>query len=165
MSLDDIPSGSRVLLDANVLIYARRGVSVQSRRLLERCASREVAGVVTTFVLAEYCHRRMMQEAQSRGLAAANPAKTLAEDPTSVRQLSQYAPEVEDLLAGELETLETVAADFTQALALQRQHGLLTNDSLLLATALRAGVTRLATADPQFDGVAGLTVFKPDDVG
>jgi hypothetical protein len=36
MSLDDIPSGSRVLLDANVLIYARRGVSVQSRRLLER---------------------------------------------------------------------------------------------------------------------------------
>ncbi|MBE7502903.1 MAG: type II toxin-antitoxin system VapC family toxin [Verrucomicrobiales bacterium] len=164
MSLDDIPSGSRILLDANVLIYARRGVSVQSRRLLERCASGEVVGIVTTFVLAEYCHRRMMQEAQSRGLAAANPAKALAENPPSVRQLSQYAQEVEDLLAGELETLETVASDFTEALALQRQHGLLTNDSLLVATALRAGVNRLATADPQFDGVTGLTVFKPDDV-
>lgn len=63
-----------------------------------------------------------------------------------------------------METLETVASDFTEALALQRQHGLLTNDSLLVATALRAGVNRLATADPQFDGVTGLTVFKPDDV-
>jgi hypothetical protein len=34
MSPDDIPSGSRVLLDANVLIYARRGTAAQSRRLL-----------------------------------------------------------------------------------------------------------------------------------
>jgi predicted nucleic acid-binding protein len=120
--------------------------------------------MVTTFVLAEYCHRRMMQEAQSRGLAAANPARALVEDPVLIRQFSQDAQEVEDLLAGELETLEAVAADFTQALALQRQHGLLTNDSLLVSTALRAGVGQLATADPQFDGVTGLTACKPDDV-
>lgn len=164
MSLDDIPFGSRILLDANVLIYARRGVCVQSRRLLERGGSGEAVGIVRTFVLAEYCHRRMMQEAQSCGLAAVNPAKTLAQDPALVHQLNQYAQEVEDLLAGDLETRETVAADFTQALALQRQHGPLTNDSLMVSTALRAGVTQLATADPQFDSVAGLSVFKPDDL-
>ncbi len=88
MTPDDIPAGSRVLLDANGLIYARRGVSAQCQRLLERCAAGEVAGILTTLVLAEYCHRRMMQEAQSRGLAATNPAKALGENPALVRQLS-----------------------------------------------------------------------------
>ena len=162
--LNAIAAGSAVLLDANVLIYARRGRSAQCRRLLDRCANRDVTGLVTTLVVAEFCHRRMMQEAQSRGLVASNPAKALAQNPALVRQLSQYAPEVEDLLAGELEILETTAADFTQALALQKQHGLLTNDSLLLATGLRARVSQLATSDPQFDVVSGITVFKPDDV-
>ena len=40
----------------------------------------------------------------------------------------------------------------------------MTNDSLHLAAALRAGVTLMATNDSQFDAVPGLTVFKPDDV-
>ena len=44
MTLDDIPSGSTILIDANVLIYARRGMSGQCRRLLERCAAHEVIG-------------------------------------------------------------------------------------------------------------------------
>jgi predicted nucleic acid-binding protein len=41
---------------------------------------------------------------------------------------------------------------------------LLTNDSLLLAVGLRAGVTAFATSDSQFDNVSNLTVFKPDDL-
>ena len=44
-------------------------------------AAREIIGVLSTIVVAEFCHRRMMQEAQSRGLAAANPAKALAQNP------------------------------------------------------------------------------------
>ena len=74
MSLDSIPAGSAVLLDANILIYARRGMSEQCRRLVARCATGEIHGAITTIAVAEFCHRRMMQEAQSLGLAAANPA-------------------------------------------------------------------------------------------
>ena len=55
--LDDIAAGSAVLLDANVLIYARRGMSAQCRRLLDRCSNRDVTGLVTTLVVAEFCHR------------------------------------------------------------------------------------------------------------
>jgi len=33
-----------------------------------------------------------------------------------------------------------------------------------LAAGCRAGVGQLATADPQFDSVGTVTVFKPDDV-
>jgi predicted nucleic acid-binding protein len=106
----------------------------------------------------------MMQEAQSRGLAGSNPAKALAQDPKLVQRLQQYRANVQDLVAGDLTILALEATDFPIALELQRQHGLLTNDSLHLAAALRAGVTQLATSDPHFDGVPGLTIFKPGDL-
>jgi hypothetical protein len=41
---------------------------------------------------------------------------------------------------------------------------MMTNDSLNLAVGLRNGVNLLATADPQFDSIPGLVVFKPDDL-
>lgn len=164
MSLDAIPAGARVLIDANILIYAKRAISKQSRKLLERCAQQEVIGVLTTIVVAEFCHRRMMQEAQSRGLSGSNPAKALAQTPALVRQLAQYRQEVEDLLSGDLLVLAVQNMDYTKALELQRTQGLLTNDSLNLAVGLRSGVNLLATADPQFDSIPGLTVFKPNDL-
>ncbi|HRY47643.1 MAG TPA: type II toxin-antitoxin system VapC family toxin [Candidatus Paceibacterota bacterium] len=164
MTLNDIAEGDRVLIDANILIYAKRAMSEQCRRFLERCAQREVNGVLTTVAVAEFCHRRMMQEAQSRGLSGSNPAKALSQDSALVRQLTQYRQDMDDLLAGEFAVLGIEAADFIKALELQRQHGLLTNDSLHLAVGLRAGVNHLATADPQFDVVSGVTVFKPGDL-
>ena len=164
MSLDAIPPGARVLIDANILIYARRAMSAQCRRLLERCAQQEITGVLTTVVLAEFSHRRMMQGAQSRGLTGSNPAKALAQNPALVRQLTQYSQEVEDLLSGDLLVFAVESADFTKAAELQRTHGLLTNDSLNLAVGLSNGVNLLATADPQFDSIPGVTVFKPDDL-
>jgi predicted nucleic acid-binding protein len=69
MTLDDIPASSDILLDANILIYSRRSASAQCQRLLARCAAREIRGFLTTIAVAEFCHRRMMQEAQSLGLA------------------------------------------------------------------------------------------------
>jgi predicted nucleic acid-binding protein len=164
MTLDDIPAGSRVLVDANILIYARRGMSEQCRRFLERCARREVSGVLTGIAVAEFNHRRMMQEAQSRGLSGSNPAKALGQQPTLVRQLTQYRQELDDLLAGDFLVLELHSMDFPPALELQRQHGLLTNDSLQLAVGARAGVNVIATADSQFAVVTGWTVYRPDDV-
>jgi predicted nucleic acid-binding protein len=106
----------------------------------------------------------MMQEAQSRGLSGSNPAKALAQNPALVRQLTQYRAEVEDLLCGDLLVLSVEGLDFIKAAELQRAHGLMTNDSLSLAVALRHGVYLVATADPQLDSIPGFTVFKPDDL-
>lgn len=63
MTLDDIPSGAAVLIDANIAVYARQRTSAQCRRLFERCAAGEVSGVFSAIAVAEFCHRRMMQEA------------------------------------------------------------------------------------------------------
>ena len=47
---------------------------------------------------------------------------------------------------------------------LRPKHGLLVNDSLVAASALGAGIGALATGDRDFERVAGLTVYRPQDL-
>jgi predicted nucleic acid-binding protein len=164
MNLDDITNGSTVFIDTNVLLYARTGHSVRCRQLISRCNLGAVNGVISGFVVAEFCHRRMMQEAQAAGRAASNPAKALAQKPEMVRQLSVYADDVRALLGGELALLEAEKTDFAVALELQRQFGLLTIDSVNLAVARRLGINEIATADSNYDHIQGLIVYKPEDL-
>lgn len=164
MKLDELRNGSRVLIDANVLIYGHRRTSRHAADLLARCAVGAVEGIITTGILAEFCHRRMLQEAQSRGLVAANPARALGEKRELVRQLQYYSEEVRDLLGGGLFVEPVLPEDFHLALEFQQQFSLLTNDSLNLAVARRLGITEIATADRSFDAAQGFIVYKPSDV-
>jgi predicted nucleic acid-binding protein len=164
MNLQDIVNGSTVLIDTNVLLYARNHRSPRCRELLLRCEQGVVNGVITLPTIAEFSHRCMIQEAQSNGLVGANPARALSDRPELVRQLSAYAESVRDLLDCALVVAESHAADFLVALELQKQHGLLTNDSLNLAIARRHGIKDIATADKSFDKVPGLIVYQPEDI-
>jgi len=164
MNLGDITDGSSVFIDTNVLIYARTGQSANCRELVARCQTGAVAGIISGFVVAEFCHRRMMQEAQAAGRAASNPSKALSQRPEIVRQLSVYADDVRALLGGQLTLSDAKAADFAVALELQHQFGLLTIDSINLAMMRRFGVSEIATADPNFDQIQGTIVYKPDDL-
>jgi len=164
MNLDDIPNGSTIFIDTNVLLYARTGQSTRCRQLVSRCNLRAVNGVISGFVVAEFCHRRMMQEAQAAGRAASNPARALAGKPEIVRQLSVYADDVRALLGGELALSKAEKTDFAVALELQRQFGLLTIDSINFAIARRLGIDEIATADTNFDHIRSLIVYKPEDV-
>ena len=53
---------------------------------------------------------------------------------------------------------------FRRAQIMRERHGLLTNDSLILAAAESYGIANLATRDEDFDEVPWLTVFKPGDI-
>jgi predicted nucleic acid-binding protein len=164
MNLSDILSNSRVFVDANIVLYALQHRSRQCRSFLERCAAGSIEGYISTIVLAEIAHRRMMQEAQQRGVVGSNPSRSLSEKPELVRQLSLYAEDVRDLLDGGL-VVETVQSeDFLIALELQEQNGLLTNDALNLAVTKRLGIREIATADKIFDSVQGIIVYKPGDL-
>ena len=164
MNLRDIVKGSTVLIDTNVRLYARNHSAPQCRELLLRCEQGAVNGVITLTTLAEFSHRCMIQEAQGNGLVGSNPARALSERPDRVRQLSAYADSVRDLLDSSLIVSESHAQDILLALELQKQHGLLTNDSLNLAVARRHGIKDIATADKSFDHVPGLIVYKPEDI-
>jgi predicted nucleic acid-binding protein len=47
---------------------------------------------------------------------------------------------------------------------MRSRHGLLTNDSLILAAMNEYGIGCLTTRDGDFDDVAQLTVYKPTDI-
>ncbi|HRT10163.1 MAG TPA: type II toxin-antitoxin system VapC family toxin [Candidatus Paceibacterota bacterium] len=164
MNLDDILNGSRVFVDANVILYALDHKSPSCRHFLSRCDGKAVDGTISTVTLAEVAHRRMVEEARTQGLTGSNPARALARRPELVRQLRVYAEDVRDLLAGELNVEPIRQEDFFVALELQNQHGLLTNDSLNLAVAKRLGIHEIATADANFDKVQGVIAYKPADI-
>ena len=164
MNLGDILNGSRVFVDANIIIYMLGRKSVQCRSFLTRCDNGVIEGWISTSVVAEVGHRRMMHEAQSRQLIGSNPARALAQKLDLVRQLTVYADDVRNLLGGGLDVESIRPDDFFIALELQKQHGLLTNDALNLAVARRLGINEIATADTNFDHIQGLIVYKPDDL-
>lgn len=165
MNPDEIPCGTLVLFDANALVYAKHGQSRQCRNALRRCADGELRGCVTVIALAEFCHRRMMQEAQMLGLAGSNPARSLAQDRLLIQNLKLYRREVEQLCSGGLTVIETTSVDLLEGLSIQARFGLLTNDSLHIAAARRHGIQVLISSDPHLDSVPGFTRYAPSDLG
>ena len=165
MNLPDILNGATIFVDANIFIYAVERRSPQCRQLLDRIDGDAVRAFSSSIVLAEVCHRRMLNEAKEAGLiSGANPARLLGKKPGGIQGLNIYVQNVRDLLDSPIVFEPIRPEDFYVALELQKQHGLLTNDSLNLAVARRLGLQELATADTNFDNVQGLIVYKPTDI-
>jgi predicted nucleic acid-binding protein len=165
MNLDHIPVGEAVLVDANVIIYAIQMASGQCRRMLDRCATEDVRGVLPLHVLAEVMHRLMLAEALDYDwVRGPNPARRLAQQPERLRALHRHETAVRDLLGVGLALEPLEREDFLAALAISREAGLLTNDSLLVAVGRRLRILALASANRQFARVKGLTLYSPDDL-
>jgi predicted nucleic acid-binding protein len=166
MNLDDIPAGSLCVIDTNVLLYAEQGVSAQAQRLLRRCALGELKGVLPQTVWQEVTHKLMLAEAFMKGLiASGNPAARLAEKPEVVRALSLYQAKVRALVEVGLAFEPCTMADLMVAgFSLQQRYGLLTNDAVVLAVAIRLAAEALASADKGFAGIAEVPVYSPNDL-
>lgn len=67
-------------------------------------------------------------------------------------------------------TLDEVPSSFRRnsalirSAAVRREYGLLVNDSLVVASALEAGIDSLASADGDFRRVTDLKLFQPSDL-
>lgn len=166
MSLDDIPAGSLCVIDTNVLLYAEQGASAQAQRLLRRCSSGDVKGMLPQTVWQEVTHKLMLAEAMMKGLiSGGNPAARLSERPEVVRSLSIYQAKVKALLEMGLAFEPCVIGDLAVAgFSLQQRYGLLTNDSVVLAIALRLKADALATTDKGFRPVTEISVYRPTDL-
>ena len=166
MNLDDIPVGSLCVVDTNVLIYAEQGVSPQAQRFIRRCASGELKVVLPQTVWQELAHKLMLAEAMMRGLiSGGNPAARLAAKPDAIRGLSLYRAKVKSLVDLSFGFEPCQLSDLTErAFALQEQYGLLTNDAVVLAVALRLKADALVSSDKSFRGVTELDVYYPTDL-
>jgi len=67
-SLTNIAADSRVVIDANIFVYAANRTSSECANFLERCAREEVRGVTTFEALAEVTHRLMLEDALATGI-------------------------------------------------------------------------------------------------
>ena len=165
MRLVDLRDGGGGFIDANIFIYHHGGRSAACKAFLERCARRELVGYTSTSVLAEVLHRLMVAEAIQTGLVTARTAvKQLKEDPELVKRLTKYHEDVGKLTEINLVILGLTVEILRQSKNIRQREGLLTNDSLVVAAMLEQGLTKLATANGDFDGVAGLEIYEPGDL-
>jgi len=120
-----IPPGTVCLIDANIFIYHLGGRSEDCTSVLCRVARGEIHAYVTTIVIAEVLHRRMVGEAIENALVSQTHAlKKLKADPGIVSSLRGYVEDVEKLLLLPLRITEVSAADIAASHQLRREHGL-----------------------------------------
>ncbi len=166
MNLDDIPDGSLCVIDTNILLYAEQGVSGQAQRLISRCSRGEIIGILPSTVWLELTHKLMLAEAIMLGLVTGrNPAARLAQKPEAVRSLSLYREKVRALTDLGLGFESCTQKDLLgTAFELQEKYGLLTNDSVVLAAALRLKADVLVSNDRQLRDVEEPPVHYPTDL-
>jgi predicted nucleic acid-binding protein len=165
LALEQVESGTRVFVDSSVLLYHFFRTSDQSRRFLRRCEERDCSGVTSVVVMLEVTHRLMAMEALASGLVPPGHAiRRLQERPDIVRRLSAYATQAAEIPAFGIEVLPADLGVCLRAADVRDRYGLLTNDSVIVATMRDAGVTAIATADRDFERVDGLQVFRPTDL-
>lgn len=163
-TLSELPAGARVLVDANIFIYATNGTSQECVDFLHRRARQEVRGITTLEVLAEVCHRLMLEDALAAGAVSKGTAAQLRRSPKAVRDLGNYWPSLVRLLNMNILHLPSMSGASGTPNLIRERLGLLTNDSLVLATADSYGIGNLATRDDDFNQVRWLTVHKPEDI-
>lgn len=123
---------------------------------MRRIASREIAGILPQPAWQELIHKLMLTEALKIGLiTAGNP----------VRRLALYRDKVQALVEMGIGFVACNRKDLLEdALAVQERYGLLTNDSVLFAMAIRLKADALVTADADFGDVKEIPVFLPTDI-
>jgi predicted nucleic acid-binding protein len=165
LTLDDVPPEARVFIDSTIFIYHATAMSVQCRGLLERCERGDVAGVSSVMVLAEVAHRLMTIEAVASGATSGRDVvKKLRARPDLVRRLHVYQEQVDRIPLMGIEVLPLDIGALVRSADVRRESGLLMNDSLVVVTARDAGITHLASGDPDFSRVEDLTLYRPSDL-
>lgn len=165
MNLSQIPQGELVVLDANKVIYAVHEVSSQCQQIFRRSAEHDISCIMPSQQFAEVMHRLMIAEAiDNNWISGSNPARKLSEKPERIKALHRYEQALKDLLAIGIILQPVVREDFILALSLQRQFGLMSNDSLLVACAQRMRCQSIASSDKRLREVRDIVVYEPDDL-
>jgi predicted nucleic acid-binding protein len=165
MTFDDVQEGEGIFIDANIFVYHFGELSVECKNLLSRCARGEIAGYTSTAILAEVLHRLMIAEAIEKGyISEKNPVKQLKGHPEIIKGLLTYTADVEKIAEMNITIFDLTEESIKTSAEIQQSEGLLTNDSLAVATMKNAGLSNFATNDNDFDHISWLNIYKPSDV-
>lgn len=160
--LRTLPSGSDVFIDANIFVYGLSRQSNECHDFLHRCAREEIIGVTSFEVLSEATHQLMMAEAVATHQIQKGDWKSLSRNPLIVRQLRHYWNQVETILNLNFLVLNMEKSIFQHGQSIRELYGLLTTDSLVIATMEEYGLEFLVSNDSGFKSTP-ITIFKPTD--
>jgi predicted nucleic acid-binding protein len=165
MTLDQVPAGAQVFVDSNILVYhfqPHPGFGLACHRLLERIERQDIEGFTSTNLLGELAHRLMVIEAGALpGWTGGQVMNRLKQQPAVVKQLGLFQTAVVAVLQSRIRMLSVSPTLMSTAAALSRQHGLLTNDAVILALMQAHGLIHLASHDAHFDSVPAITRYAP----
>jgi predicted nucleic acid-binding protein len=165
MTFLDLVAGDAVFLDANTFVYyfaPDPRWSSSCGQLLQRIQNQEIPGHTSAAILGEVAHRLMTIEARARHRwSSGKLLHHLKQSPHVVQTLTNSEASVASIVASQMQILAVDAGLIVAATAVSRQTGLLTNDALTVALMQSHGWTKLASNDPDFDRVPGITRYAP----
>jgi predicted nucleic acid-binding protein len=164
-SFAEIPQGSVVCVDANVLAYhfiEINQLTAASTLLLERGLRKEIALVTTPQIVSDVIHRIMLYEARQQLAIPANQLAThLKQHPQVVQQLTQHLDIPSLLRRFQIDIRALTHVHLHAAKRFRRDYGLLANDSLLLGFMATERVQHLASNDRDFRRIPDVTLWIP----
>lgn len=165
MTFADIPAGSSLFLDANILVYhfvPHPAWGQACRELLAKVARQELVAYTSTDTVGDAVHRTMVAEAmQTLGYSPGKVTLRLKQKPADVMKLGNCQSVVADVLAFGVQVLPVNLATLQGATQVIQRYGLLTNDALVVAVMQQHNLTQLASNDPDFDRIPGITRYAP----
>ena len=165
MTFADLAAGDQVFLDANIFIYHCSIDPVYGTActdLLDRIGLAQISGFTSTHVLLEVAHRLMcLEAARLLGKPQGPMAHFLKKHLSEIQRLSGFRKAIEDLCASNISILSVSPAMVPTTVAVSQQAGLLTNDALVVAVMQGSGLSKIASNDPDFERVLGITRYAP----
>jgi predicted nucleic acid-binding protein len=165
MTFDQIPASAFVFIDANILIYyfaPDPALGPTCQQLVGRITRQEFHAYTSTHVLLDVAHRLMTLEAIARfGWPQTGIARRLRQHPAEVQQLQRYRQAFDEVPRLGIEILSIAPHLLGAAGAISQQTGLLTEDALIVALMQDQAIAGIASHDPDFDRVPGLTRYLP----
>jgi predicted nucleic acid-binding protein len=165
MTFANLAPGESIFVDANTFVYhfspdPKFGPSCS--QLIQRIDSQDLHGFTSTHILSEIAHRLMTIEASTLfGWPFQGIAYRLQKFPAQLQKLAAFRQAVETVLNSKIQILSIPPHLVLTAATLSQQTGLLSNDALLVAVMQANGLTKLASADTDFDRVPGITRYAP----
>lgn len=187
-SLSDIPSGTKIIIDTNILVYfalAHEKFGFSCKEFIARLQKGDVSGFIPTIVLNELAHTLMMAELIEKGYG-----KNRSEAIQFMKKFSprikgtnhQSASDFNDCGDNSVNNLITNAwmwmdkipdlnctiipeqnSTIHDSFLISRKYGLLAKDAYTAAFAKSYNVFNIATNDADFDVLPWLRTWKPKE--
>ncbi|HET6573300.1 MAG TPA: type II toxin-antitoxin system VapC family toxin [Fimbriiglobus sp.] len=165
MTFADLAVQNHIFLDANTLVYhfaSHQVFGPAANQLMTRIENQDLGGYTSTHILSETAHRLMMIEAATLpGWKQTKVKLRLLQQPSALQNLSLFRRAIEAVLQSRIQTLTIAPSLVVSAAGISQQSGLLSNDALIVAVMQAHGLCQLASNDPDFDRVPGITRYAP----